>query len=143
AVGSLQSADRSSGDRRQLQRIASVERQIGDVADTDNLRDARIVRLDGGSHGFDCDRLIQRAHRQRDIVSHHLVDVHDDAGLGDLLKTGLLYCQVIDADANEVDRVKALQIRRLAVSVASSSVHRGYLGAEDAGPVRIGYGSGQ
>ena len=69
----------TGGQRGQLQVVASVERQRGDLLVGDDRADGRIRRVQRRRRRVDGDRLGERSDLQRHVDVAHVADVEDDA----------------------------------------------------------------
>ena len=143
AVGGLEARQGTGSDRGQFQGVAPVERQFRHVADADCFRNAGVVGLDGGGRTFDVDGLRHVANLQDHIVADNLVQVNMDVLHRSRLETGLLHRNRVVADADELDVVVALIVRRGGIGVACAVLDGGDGRALHDRRCRIGDGAHQ
>ena len=126
-LGPLQHTGRGERDRHGVAAGLPGQRQLREIGD--DLRDRGVVGLDGGGSGLHRDRFHYVADFQRDVVAHHLVDIHVDAGHPGHLEPGLLDFQIVVADGHELKVVVSLVGRDGGVGIVGTGIDGTNLGA--------------
>jgi len=104
--------DRACTKEQQLEEVAAIERQFGNLPLGDGLADAGAAAVQGDRRGFDFDRFTEIASLQLQIDTLDLVDVERHVGTQRDLEACFLRRDDVTADGKQGHYVIALVVRR-------------------------------
>ena len=133
---------RRPGERDQIDRIATVERQRENALVPHDLPEAGIARLDERRRRLHLHGLFHRAERQFDVDHRRVADLQHETGAHVRLEAGKVHVQPIRPDRQIGQRVRTIRIGDGRPFQAGGGLRRGDVGPRQHAAARVLHDAG-